>query len=133
MSPMEDEVWLICGGRDFADQGLFDRVMREVVSERGFPDRIVHGKARGADTMAGNWARDRGIEVVEMEAAWDELGKAAGPIQNQAMLDEQKPVICISFPGGVGTADMVFRAIKAKIETVIVSAVAGTMVTIVGG
>jgi predicted polyphosphate/ATP-dependent NAD kinase len=48
-------------------------------------------------------------------------GKAAGIIRNQRMLDEGKPDLVIAFQGGDGTADMVRRANKSKIPTIILT------------
>ena len=40
----------------------------------------------------------------------------AGFVRNQRMIDEGKPDLCVAFPGGDGTADMVKRARAAGIE-----------------
>src|SRR5262249_16770583 len=47
------------------------------------------------------------------QGEWDELGKKAGPLRNQRMLDEGKPDLVVAFPGGGGTKDMVRRAVQA--------------------
>ena len=49
------------------------------------------------------------------QGEWDELGKKAGPLRNQRMLDEGKPNLVVAFPGGGGTKDMVRRAVKARV------------------
>lgn len=49
-------------------------------------------------------------------ADWDGLGRKAGPIRNQRMLDEGKPDLVVAFPGDKGTADMVRRARTASLE-----------------
>ena len=45
-----------------------------------------------------------------------EIGKRAGPLRNQRMLDEGKPDLVVAFPGGGGTKDMVRRAVKAGVS-----------------
>lgn len=77
--------------------------------------KIIHGGARGADALAGEWAECFGVPFRVFPANWDRDGKAAGPIRNQRMIDEGKPDLVIVFPGGRGTADMVMRARKAGI------------------
>ena len=62
---MTDETWLICGGRDFAHQAMFDEVMSRLVEMWGLPSKIVHGAAKGADAMADAWGRRFAIEVVQ--------------------------------------------------------------------
>jgi len=70
----------------------------------------MHGAAKGADTLAGIWAKRRGVAVTECRADWPALGKAAGPKRNEAMLDalsalqaEGYRVGVVAFPGGSGT------------------------------
>lgn len=51
-------------------------------------------------------------------AEWDRLGRKAGPIRNQRMLDEGKPALVIAFPGGTGTAGMVAIARKGRVPVI---------------
>jgi hypothetical protein len=110
-------IWLVCGGRHFADPALFDSTMRDFLREYGPPDAILNGGATGADAMAVDWANRFGTGLITVSAEWKRLGKEAGPIRNQRMLDEYKPDLCVAFPGGFGTADMVIKALSAKVET----------------
>lgn len=80
------------------------------------PTMLVHGGARGADRWAGIWADKRGYKCEVVHADWKRHGKGAGPIRNQAMLDKYKPSYAVQFPGGRGTADMVYRLNEAGIE-----------------
>jgi hypothetical protein len=119
---LTDETWLICGGRDFADVCMFDSVLGTLMNNRGCPARVVHGAAKGADTMAGEFARRMSVEEIPVPADWKRHGKGAGPIRNQRMLDEYRPQLVIAFPGGRGTADMVLRARKAGVTVAEVKA-----------
>lgn len=105
---------LVCGGRDFDDVFSLFRVLDQAHHTNEITC-IIHGGARGADTMANDWAAGRGVEVDPYWAHWKRDGKRAGPIRNQKMLDEGKPDLVIAFPGGRGTADMVRRAKKAGV------------------
>lgn len=116
--PINDQTWLVCGGRDFADQKIFDEVMGYLLRTRGCPSKVVHGGALGADSMAVAWAERMAIQVAEYPADWKAYGPSAGPIRNQEMLDKETPQIVIAFPGGRGTADMVRRAKEAPAELV---------------
>lgn len=107
---INNETWLICGGRKFSDQVMFDDVMARLVGMWGCPSRIVHGAAPGADTMADAYGKRMAIAVVACPAEWDKHGDAAGPIRNEDMLMNHKPQRVIAFPGRNGTADMVRRA-----------------------
>lgn len=114
---------LICGGRDFADRAGMTRILdylNAFGADMGLPlprfAAIIHGNARGADRLAGEWARLRGIPEESYPADWGRYGKRAGPIRNQEMLDRAKPDLVIAFPGGRGTTDMIARAEKANVR-----------------
>lgn len=108
---------LVCGGRDFDDVDLVYQVLDKLHSQIPI-SCIIEGGARGADSIAAMWSRQRNLaEHSRFEANWSVHGKKAGPIRNQRMLSEGKPDLVIAFPGGRGTADMVARAKKAGIET----------------
>lgn len=106
---------LVCGGRNFADTGRLFNKLDDVLFRLGSIETIIHGNAPGADRLAKSWALDRGVACKPYPADWERNGKAAGPIRNQQMIDEGKPDLCIAFPGGVGTADMVRRARRHEI------------------
>ena len=81
---------------------------------------IASGNAIGADTAAIDWARSHNISFKTYPANWNSLGKKAGPMRNQEMVDSFKPDLAIGFPGGKGTEDMKKRLEKAGIETIMV-------------
>lgn len=110
------QTWLICGGRDFDDEGMFNDAMGDLTRLKGMPARIVHGAASGADRLANLWAARKAINCAAVPADWKTHGPKAGPLRNQRMLDDHKPDFVIAFPGGRGTADMVSRARKAGID-----------------
>jgi hypothetical protein len=82
---------------------------------------LIAGGARGADTLAEEWAKIQEVECSVYHADWAKHGRAAGPIRNQQMLDEGQPTLVVAFPGGRGTADMVRRSRNAGLEVIEVS------------
>jgi len=116
---------LIAGGRAYQDRDLLEHTLDHLHVARGPFTQVIHGGARGADRLAGEWATRRHIAIRQFPAQWNKNGRAAGPIGNQQMLDEGKPDLVIAFPGGRGTADMVRRAHAADVEVVEIT----TMVT----
>lgn len=109
---------LICGDRGWVEAWP---IMKYLV---GLPldSVIIHGAARGADSIAGTLALALGMEVLEYPAQWEVLGKAAGPIRNRQMLTEGKPDVVVFFHKDItsskGTKDMVKAATKAGIPVV---------------
>ncbi|MGN6773056.1 MAG: DUF2493 domain-containing protein [Rhizobiaceae bacterium] len=105
---------IVCGGRDYADKVTVWGWLQAIHLKRGIRT-IIEGGATGADALAASWAIVEGVPVEQFPAEWKRHGRRAGPIRNQRMIDEGKPDIVIAFPGGRGTADMVWRAKAAGI------------------
>lgn len=108
---------LVYGGRDYAGrEALFAELDR--IDKANRIEVVVHGAARGADTLGGEWATLRDRVTVAFPARWDVHGKSAGPLRNQQMIDEGRIDLAVQCPGGRGTADMRARLIKAGIGIV---------------
>jgi hypothetical protein len=97
----QPSVVLVCGGRTITDERfVFD--LLDAWRDWLHFDAIIHGGARGVDSLAGSWAISRGVPQRVFPANWTAHGKAAGPIRNAQMLAE-RPIAVIAFPGGKGT------------------------------
>ena len=116
-------VVLVTGARE----GYPDRIVKRVLSEvkawcdaRSLDMLVIHGDAKGVDTVADRWAEGQGVQRVKVPADWNGKGKAAGPIRNQLMLDILRPrielVLAFPTPDSKGTWDMVGRTWRT-IET----------------
>lgn len=108
---------LVCGGRDYTAVGDAHRMLDALHGLRPI-GMLIHGAARGADSIAANWAKTRGIATVAYPADWDRFGKRAGPVRNRQMLHEARPDAVLAFPGGRGTADMVKQARAQKVPII---------------
>jgi hypothetical protein len=85
---------------------------------------VIEGEAKGADSLARQWAYDNDIPVEKYPADWTAHGRAAGPIRNRKMLTEGKPDIVVAFPSvpldqSKGTRNMVEQARKADIKVIV--------------
>ncbi len=110
--------FIVCGGRGYEDRDAvfnnLDRLHAKVVV-----DAIAHGGAKGADTLAGEWAKARGIPVTVYpvdKQEWLKKGPAAGPLRNAYMAAHFQPDGVVAFPGKTGTLSMIsiaeFNGIK---------------------
>lgn len=97
---------LVCGGRDFSDKNYVYHILDGARIYFDSKFCIIEGGANGADSLARDWAFDRGVACIEVRAHWGHYGKRAGTIRNQWMLDFCRPDLVIAFEGGPGTADM---------------------------
>ena len=109
---------LVTGGRDYSDFQALCTILDQIHKETPVT-LLIHGGARGADSLAGAWAALRQTPVRVFTANWDLHGKAAGPLRNQQMLTEGHPDAYLAFPGGQGTADMVQRCRKQGIKDIL--------------
>lgn len=126
---------LVCGSRTWTDE---ESVRREIV--RLAPTHVIHGAAKGADSVAAYvatmWACavGAGLIVEPYPADWERDGKAAGPIRNARMLRDGKPTHGLAFGPlwrakevytsphhpeqawkRTGTGDMVSRMLAARL------------------
>lgn len=111
---------LVCGSRTFNDQFLFDLAMNGFLDEfepRASELVIISGLAKGADTMAVDWAKKNNVTYEGYPAQWDKYGRAAGPVRNQQMLDTGVDLV-IAFPKGEakGTRHMMKIAKEKGVE-----------------
>ena len=100
---------LITGSRKWIDYDLIENVINKIK-----PKLIIHGGCEGADMLADEVANVFFYPKKVFLADWS-LGKKAGPIRKQKMIDE-KPDSCVAFhedPNlGTGTKDCVTRCLK---------------------
>ena len=110
---------LVCGSRNFTDKETIAERMRWMLNPG---DVVIHGGARGADSIAGEVAAKMGLEVIVYKANWERDGRSAGPIRNDLMLKDGKPDAVLAFfnPGtSRGTQDMVSRARRAGVPVLL--------------
>lgn len=108
---------LVCGSRRFNDRKLLDEILSRLDITT-----VIEGQARGADSLAREYAEGRGIPVLSFPAQWDKHGKTAGPIRNLQMLTEGKPDYVVAFlaKDSKGTKHMIEIAEKAGIPVKVV-------------
>ncbi len=99
---------IVCGGRNYAKREFMAEVIRGLAPET----TVVHGAAPGADTLAGELAKERGLAVEEHPADWKKYGRSAGPLRNREMLAAGAELV-VAFPGGAGTGHMLGIAREA--------------------
>lgn len=106
---------LVCGGRDYNNYSTVKNVLDYYAKQ--YDLTIIHGGARGADSLATQWFEEtKDCVLIICPAKWLTYGKKAGPIRNQYMLETFKPDMVIAFPGGNGTAHMVKIARNAGVK-----------------
>lgn len=109
---------VICGDRHWSDKTS----IKEFISALE-PSLVIHGGAQGADSLAGEAAKELGIPVMIVEAEWSKYGKAAGPIRNKKMLDLE-PEFVVAFHANLdkskGTKNCLNQAEKLDIPILLI-------------
>jgi len=125
---------IIAGGRDFDDKCLLENNLTEwildVYLQFNNTDgkavlEFISGKARGADSLGEEFAREHGYRVKEFPADWNKYGRAAGPIRNKQMAEyaaqADKGVLFAFWDGkSPGTKNMINTAKKLGLDVHIV-------------
>lgn len=98
---------IVTGGRNY------DNVQRLAnVLDALSPSLVIQGGASGADYWAREWAKFNKVECITYEALWGKEGKAAGPLRNKRMIEENPDAIVIAFAGGRGTENCYDQAFQ---------------------
>lgn len=116
---------LVTGGRDYNNKAKVFEVL-DLLHEKYGVTTVIHGAAKGADSLASLWCKERLVTEIACPADWKLHGRAAGPIRNQQMLTEHQPDLVIAFPGGRGTANMCKIAHAAGVEVLTFQCAADT-------
>jgi hypothetical protein len=100
---------IVTGSREYGDYARVREELGVVLATRiagtGMaypPIVVVHGAARGADTLAGKVAREFGMTVEEHPADWAGYGKQAGYIRNAEMVSLGAHLALAFFKQGAG-------------------------------
>jgi len=99
---------IVAGGREFTNYPLLrdqlDFLFQNLVKEELV---IISGTAKGADTLAIQYATERGIKLIKMPANWDKYKKRAGFIRNQEMANIADGLVAFWDGRSRGTAHMI--------------------------
>lgn len=114
---------LVTGSRDWTDEDTIGWALDFAHKDAGHPEdfTVVHGDARGADSIAHRWAVRSGFNVEPHPANWDKFGRRAGHVRNYEMVKAGAD-LCLAFPLGdsPGTRGCIKAAVRAGIPVKIV-------------
>lgn len=98
---------IIAGSRTFTDYSYLKASMDYLLKDHDDEIIVVCGKARGADTLGEQYAKERGYEVHYFPADWDSYGKAAGFIRNEEMAKNADALVAFWDGKSKGTKNMI--------------------------
>ena len=111
---------VVTGSRNLGDGSLVMEALVDLAARTVHDDTplVIHGAARGADTLAGVVANRLGWNVLPMPAQWGKHGRQAGPVRNAHMADVAAALrecgytvrgLAFPAPDSKGTRDMMSR------------------------
>lgn len=110
---------IVAGGRDLTDKKLVWNTLDHMfipfgalMPEYNLISELVCGMARGADTLAEQWAIANWIPVKEFPADWEKHGRGAGHIRNREMAKYGDVLVAFWDGKSRGTKGMIFDALE---------------------
>lgn len=113
----------IVGGRDFTNYELLRSTVSEWIKSnvQQFQEiSIVSGGAKGADSLAEQFADEFGYRKIIFYPDWNTYGKRAGMIRNGYIIESSDIVFAFWDGKSRGTANSIQRAKQTDTELIIV-------------
>ena len=110
------------GGRDFSDYTLLKESLSVYISiYSGIPDNIVSGGAKGADTLAAQFAAEMDIPLLVFKPDYQKYGRGATLVRNTQIIENADVVFAFWNGQSKGTKDSITKAKKLQKELHIIS------------
>ncbi len=115
----------IIGSRTFDDWNRMDDTIWQwfrssEASEQVIFTEVISGGAKGADSLAAQWAREQGVKLTEFKPDWDKHGKRAGFIRNEDIVAAADMVLCFWDGVSRGTGNSLSIAKRLRKPTLII-------------
>lgn len=108
----------IVGSRTFTNKQRFNDLIADTLSSWNLKitdiNNVISGGAKGADTLAEQFAREHNLSLVVYKPDWNRYKNAAGPMRNTDIINACTHVIAFPSRAGRGTQDSIKKAISGK-------------------
>ena len=102
----------VVGSRNYRNRARLYFVLDKYQEEHGLT-HIVSGGAKGADSLAEEYAKERCIPYTIYPANWDRYGRSAGFVRNSQIANDCDAVIAFPLAESKGTRHTMELAEKA--------------------
>lgn len=104
----------IVGSRNFNNYLNFKNAILKILKiwniEITDISKIISGGAKGADSMAEQFAKEYGISTIIFKPNWKQYGSAAGVMRNTDIVNCSDKIIAFPSKEGKGTQDTIKKA-----------------------
>ena len=104
---------IVAGSRTYNNKNFIYNKLDMLRSKIDKPIQIVSGLAKGVDSIAVDYAKDKNLSIKTFEALWNEHGKKAGILRNIEMGNYADALVAFRLDNSVGTSHMIDYA-KSK-------------------
>ena len=114
---------VIAGSRTFTEYSIISRTVNMILAKWRFNkefDILYSGCAKGVDTLAIDYAKEKGIKYKEFPANWEIHGNDAGPIRNSKMIATADGLVAFWDGKSKDTKDIIGKAERKGIKVHIV-------------
>ena len=111
----------IVGGRDFSDYTLLKESILAYIDTHETPENIVSGGAKGADTLAAQFATEMGIPLLVFKPDYQKYGRGATLVRNTQIIENADVIFAFWDRQSKGTKDSITKAKKLQKELHIIS------------
>ena len=111
----------IVGGRDFNDYTLLKESILAYIDGHEKPENIVSGGAKGADTLAAQFAAEMGIPHLIFKPNYQRYGRGATLVRNTQIIENAEVVFAFWDGQSKGTKDSIKKAEKLEKELYIIT------------
>jgi len=79
----------VVGSRGFSDYSFFAEKLKTLISNlEGEIEFVSGGCKSGGDALIARYCKENGLKLTEYLPDWDKLGKRAGFVRNQLIVDD---------------------------------------------
>ena len=110
----------IVGGRDFNDYTLLKESILAYIDAHEKPENIVSGGAKGADTLATQFATEMGIPLLIFKPDYQRYGRGATLVRNTQIIENAEVVFAFWNGQSKGTKDSIKKAEKLEKELYVI-------------
>ncbi len=110
----------IVGGRDFNDYTLLKESILAYIDAHEKPENIVSGGAKGADTLATQFATEMGIPLLIFKPDYQRYGRGATLVRNTQIIENAEVVFAFWDGQSKGTKDSIKKAEKLEKELYVI-------------
>ena len=104
----------VIGSRDFEDYALLESKLNTLENITS----IISGGAKGADSLAEQYASQHNIDVVVIKPDWKRYNRGAGLVRNKQIVDMADLVVAFWNGKSKGTLDVIEYSKKQDVKFV---------------